>query len=124
MRATRSAPTSRKPLTRCLKKERAPPKVWMSAWKKPWPNWVLAGARFQTFITHQEDPEGFIRVGGRAVAIRADGVDRAQFHFSPNPGEPPRPLSRVASGGELSRLMLSLGIRPETRRLNPHPHFR
>ena len=68
----------------------------------------LAGARFQTFITHQEDPEGFIRVGGRAVAIRADGVDRAQFHFSPNPGEPPRPLSRVASGGELSRLMLSL----------------
>ncbi len=68
----------------------------------------LAGARFQTFITHQEDPEGFIRVGGRAVAIRADGVDRLQFHFSPNPGEPPRPLSRVASGGELSRLMLSL----------------
>ena len=68
----------------------------------------LAGARFQTLITHQEDPEGFIRVGGRAVAIRADGVDRAQFHFSPNPGEPPRPLSRVASGGELSRLMLSL----------------
>ena len=68
----------------------------------------LAGARFQTLITHQEDPEGFIRVGGRAVAIRADGIDRAQFHFSPNPGEPPRPLSRVASGGELSRLMLSL----------------
>ncbi len=68
----------------------------------------LAGARFQTLITHQEDPEGFIRAGGRAVALRADGVDRAQFHFSPNPGEPPRGLSRVASGGELSRLMLAL----------------
>ena len=68
----------------------------------------LVGARFQTLITHQDDPEGFIRVGGRTVAVRADGIDRAQFHFSPNPGEPPRPLSRVASGGELSRLMLSL----------------
>lgn len=68
----------------------------------------LRGARFQTLITHQEDPEGFIRTGGRTVAVRADGVDRAQFHFSPNPGEPPRSLSRVASGGELSRLMLAL----------------
>ena len=68
----------------------------------------LRGARFQTLITHQEDPEGFIHVEGRPVAVRADGVDRAQFHFSPNPGEPPRSLSRVASGGELSRLMLAL----------------
>lgn len=68
----------------------------------------LAGAKFETLITHSEDPEGFIRTGGRVVAVRADGVDRAQFHFSPNPGEPPKPLSRVASGGELSRLMLAL----------------
>ncbi len=68
----------------------------------------LTGAKFQTLITHQEDPEGFIHVEGRPVAVRADGVDRAQFHFSPNPGEPPRSLSRVASGGELSRLMLAL----------------
>ena len=68
----------------------------------------LTGARFQTRITHQEDPDGFIRADGRTVAVRADGVDRAQFHFSPNPGEPPRPLSRIASGGELSRLMLAL----------------
>lgn len=68
----------------------------------------LTGAKFLTLITHQDDPEGFIRTGGRTVAVRTDGVDRAQYHFSPNPGEPPRPLSRVASGGELSRLMLAL----------------
>ncbi len=68
----------------------------------------LVGARFQTLLTHQDDPEGFIEVEGRAVAVRADGIDRAQFHFSPNPGEAPRPLSRTASGGELSRLMLAL----------------
>ena len=68
----------------------------------------LAGARFQTLLAHQEDPAGFVQTGGRRVAVRADGVDRAEFHFSPNPGEPPRALSRVASGGELSRLMLAL----------------
>ena len=36
------------------------------------------------------------------------GADQAQFVFGPNPGEPPRPLADIASGGELSRVMLSL----------------
>lgn len=36
------------------------------------------------------------------------GSDKMQFLFSPNPGEPLRPLSRTASGGELSRVMLAL----------------
>ncbi|QEM67980.1 DNA repair protein RecN [Geobacter sp. FeAm09] len=38
---------------------------------------------------------------------RATGYERVELLFSPNPGEPPRPLARVASGGELSRLMLA-----------------
>ena len=37
-----------------------------------------------------------------------DGTDAAEFFFSANPGETPRPLARVASGGELSRVMLGL----------------
>lgn len=36
------------------------------------------------------------------------GADRAEFLFSANPGEPPKPLSRIASGGEMSRVMLAL----------------
>ncbi len=40
--------------------------------------------------------------------IRAHGKDRVEFFFSANPGEPSRPLAKVASGGELSRLMLAL----------------
>jgi DNA repair protein RecN (Recombination protein N) len=36
------------------------------------------------------------------------GRNRVEFLFSGNPGEPPRPLGRVASGGELSRIMLAL----------------
>ncbi|MBE0598287.1 MAG: DNA repair protein RecN, partial [Desulfuromonadales bacterium] len=40
--------------------------------------------------------------------LRASGLDRVEFFFAPNPGEPARPLAKVASGGELSRLMLAL----------------
>jgi DNA repair protein RecN (Recombination protein N) len=36
------------------------------------------------------------------------GFDRVEFLFSANPGEPPKPLTRIASGGELSRVMLAL----------------
>lgn len=36
------------------------------------------------------------------------GLDRAEFLIAPNPGEPPQPLRKIASGGELSRVMLAL----------------
>src|SRR4030095_10920920 len=36
------------------------------------------------------------------------GIDQAEFFVSPNPGEDLRPLSRIVSGGELSRVMLAL----------------
>lgn len=41
------------------------------------------------------------------TALRLGGWDKVEFFFSANPGEPPRPLVKVASGGELSRLMLA-----------------
>ena len=39
---------------------------------------------------------------------RARGIDRAELRISANPGEDPRPLDKIASGGELSRIMLAL----------------
>lgn len=39
---------------------------------------------------------------------RSSGFEKVEFLFSPNPGEMPRPLVRIASGGELSRLMLAM----------------
>ena len=36
------------------------------------------------------------------------GIDRMEFYITTNPGEPPKPIGKVASGGELSRIMLSL----------------
>lgn len=41
-------------------------------------------------------------------AMSPTGTDAVEFNFSSNPGEPPRQLSKVASGGELSRLMLAM----------------
>jgi DNA repair protein RecN (Recombination protein N) len=41
-------------------------------------------------------------------AISFHGMDRVEFLFSANPGEPPKPLLKIASGGELSRVMLAL----------------
>ena len=38
----------------------------------------------------------------------ASGADRVRFLFAPNPGDPPRPLAKIASGGELSRVMLAV----------------
>jgi DNA repair protein RecN (Recombination protein N) len=43
----------------------------------------------------------------KLAEARSSGFERVEFLFSPNPGEPPRPLAKIASGGELSRLMLA-----------------
>jgi DNA repair protein RecN (Recombination protein N) len=46
--------------------------------------------------------------GGGEEQWTERGVDVAEFYISPNPGEDVRPLARIASGGELSRIMLAL----------------
>jgi len=48
------------------------------------------------------------RIDTKEVPVASTGIDRVEFLFSANPGEPPKPLSKVASGGELSRVMLAL----------------
>ena len=55
-------------------------------------------AVFQIIVLSDESEEG----------LGPMGRDRVEFLLSSNPGEPPRPLARVASGGELSRIMLAL----------------
>ncbi len=54
-----------------------------------------------------EDPAGAI-VDGRRVAFDGTGIDRVEFMVAPNLGEGLKPLAKVASGGETSRLMLAL----------------
>ncbi len=53
-------------------------------------------------------PDSPLEVGGERVAFGRRGFDQVLYRFSANPGEALRPLSRVASGGELARLFLAL----------------
>ncbi len=72
----------------------------------------LLKARFEVHITQNDDPHGAPVKNSdgevRRLAFDAKGFDRVEFLVSLNPGEPPKPLQKVASGGETSRLMLAL----------------
>jgi len=54
----------------------------------------------------RDDPA--VEIDGDAVAFDASGIDTVVFTFRPNAGEPARPLARIASGGELSRVALAV----------------
>ena len=55
-------------------------------------------------------PAGAFDVQVEAAEVGSSGADRVTFTFAPNPGEPARPLGRIASGGEASRLSLALKV--------------
>jgi DNA repair protein RecN (Recombination protein N) len=55
-----------------------------------------------------EDDEPAVEIDGDALAFDSSGVDEILFRLAPNPGEPARPLARIASGGELSRVALAI----------------
>jgi DNA repair protein RecN (Recombination protein N) len=69
-------------------------------------------ARFQVAIEQIADQQGVpASINGQAETFYAcdqTGIDRVQFLIAPNPGEPFKPLTKIASGGETSRLMLAL----------------
>jgi DNA repair protein RecN (Recombination protein N) len=54
------------------------------------------------------DDEPAVEIDGDALAFDGSGIDHVVFRLAPNPGEPARPLARIASGGELSRVALAI----------------
>ena len=68
----------------------------------------MSGAQFEVAITTSPDDQSFVKVEGRPVRVNASGIDHAEFFISANAGQAPAPLAKVASGGEMSRLMLAL----------------
>jgi DNA repair protein RecN (Recombination protein N) len=52
--------------------------------------------------------EPAVEIDGDALAFDASGIDEIVYRLAPNPGEPPRPLARIASGGEMSRVALAI----------------
>ncbi len=67
----------------------------------------MAKAKFGVALERADDPNGVVE-GERRVAFDTTGIDRAEFMVAPNPGEPLKPLAKIASGGETSRLMLAM----------------
>ena len=67
----------------------------------------MSGAKFGLDINWKKDPDG-APVDGERYALGPSGLDKVEFLVEPNPGEGLKPLARIASGGETSRLMLGM----------------
>jgi len=63
--------------------------------------------QFKVSINSYEDDNG-IEIDGKRYKIGPKGIDDIEFMISPNVGERLRPLARIVSGGEVSRIMLAL----------------
>ena len=68
----------------------------------------MAGAQFHVETAQREAENGLPMADGRRLRFDERGVDQVEFLIAPNPGEGLKPLVKIASGGETSRLMLAL----------------
>jgi DNA repair protein RecN (Recombination protein N) len=68
----------------------------------------MTAARFQVNFQQRPDPNGVQASDGQRVAFDTNGFEHVEFLVAPNPGEGFKPLVKIASGGETSRLMLAI----------------
>jgi DNA repair protein RecN (Recombination protein N) len=68
----------------------------------------MSSAKFRVDFQTKPDPNGAPMQDGTRIAFDHNGFDKVEFLIAPNPGEGLKPLVKIASGGETSRLMLGL----------------
>ncbi len=68
----------------------------------------MSSAKFKVDFQTKPDPNGVPLENGNRIAFDHNGFDKVEFLIAPNPGEGLKPLVKIASGGETSRLMLGL----------------
>ncbi len=68
----------------------------------------MQSAKFGVDFQTKPDVNGIPMADGTRIAFDQNGFDRVEFLIAPNPGEGLKPLAKIASGGETSRLMLGL----------------
>ena len=68
----------------------------------------MSSTQFNVAFQMRPDPEGVPLPDGQRVAFDSTGLERIEFLIAPNPGEGFKPLVKIASGGETSRLMMAL----------------
>lgn len=67
----------------------------------------MESGRFEVSVTSRESADG-VEIKGRKIVFDFTGTDKIEMMISPNQGEPLRPLAKIASGGEISRVMLAI----------------
>ncbi|MCO6474132.1 MAG: DNA repair protein RecN [Melioribacteraceae bacterium] len=70
----------------------------------------IENGTFKISFEHLE-PDGennFVMIGNKKIGFDTNGIDKVEFYISTNIGEDAKPLVKVASGGEISRIMLAL----------------
>lgn len=76
--------------------------------KKELTDLEMTQVEFGIDISNEPSPEGIPFPDGKTYRFDATGADTVVFLASTNPGEPPKPLERIASTGEMSRFLLAL----------------
>jgi len=95
----------------CLKLSTARKKKALELQKKISQELTFLGmekTRFEIQMNYQEDDKGLIQLEGKKYKVDKNGLDQVEFMISPNIGEELKPLAKIASGGEISRVMLAL----------------
>jgi len=68
----------------------------------------IENAAFRVDVNWLYSQNGWIQIDGKPVQCTINGCDDVRFYISTNKGEDPKPLARIASGGEISRVMLAM----------------
>ena len=71
-------------------------------------NLGIENGQFRVDVGWMKSEKGWIQIDGSAIDCTETGCDNVRFFISTNRGEEPKPLAKIASGGEVSRVMLSL----------------
>lgn len=95
----------------CLKLSTARKKKALELQKKIGQELTFLGmekTRFEIQMNYQEDDKGLTQLEDKKYKVDEKGLDQVEFMISPNIGEELKPLAKIASGGEISRVMLAL----------------
>ena len=68
----------------------------------------MPNSQFKIKISQEKDKDSFVFFDGQFIKFDSNGFDHIEFYLSTNPGQPVKPLSLIASGGEASRIMLAI----------------
>ena len=71
-------------------------------------NLNMPNSKFKIIIDQNDSEKGFVTFNNRKLEANVKGIDQVEFFISANPGEPVKPLTKIISGGEASRIMLAL----------------